>query len=213
MPYRRQRLRKGLLRSLRPRLPWWHCPARVVACALRAPPSDDREGLERQFELAYLPRYTADDQRPIGVEALLLCNHPQRGAITSGEFVPLAEETGLIAPLSGHVLERVCHDALACPPHVTVAVNISTAQFAGGTLVAGVMHALSESGLPARRLELEIAESAMIKAPGAGRAACTARQGRAHRHVRFRHRLLVTEPPEQAGSPPRNSTHFRRPPA
>ena len=119
----------------------------------------------RQFELAYQPRYTSDDQRLIGVEALLRWNHPQRGAIAPSEFVPLGEESGLIVPLGRFVLERACRDALAWPPHVTVAVNVSAVQFVRGTLVADVTRALSGSGLPARRLELEITESTMIKDP------------------------------------------------
>ena len=116
-----------------------------------------------QFELAYQPRYAADEQRLLGVEALLRWNHPQRGAIAPGEFVSLAEETGLIVPIGRFVLERACRDALAWPVHTTVAVNVSAVQFARGTLVADVTHALAASGLPARRLELEITESTMIK--------------------------------------------------
>lgn len=135
---------------------------------------DARRGLEnamrealaaRQFELAYQPRYAIDAQRLMGVEALLRWNHPQRGAISPGEFVPLAEETGLIVPIGRLVLERACRDALAWPAHTTVAVNVSAVQFARDTLVADVTHALAESGLPARRLELEITESTMVKDP------------------------------------------------
>jgi diguanylate cyclase (GGDEF)-like protein len=125
-----------------------------------------REAITAQrLELAYQPRYAADDQRLLGVEALLRWNHPQRGAIAPSEFVPLAEETGLIVPIGRVVLERACRDALAWPAHVTVAVNVSAVQFARGTLVADVTHALAESGLSARRLELEITESTMFKDP------------------------------------------------
>ncbi|WP_341890455.1 EAL domain-containing protein [Variovorax sp. YR752] len=125
-----------------------------------------REAITAQrLELAYQPRYAADDQRLLGVEALLRWNHPQRGAIAPGEFVPLAEETGLIVPIGRFVLERACRDAMAWPAHMTVAVNVSAVQFARGTLVADVTHALAESGLSARRLELEITESTMLKDP------------------------------------------------
>lgn len=121
--------------------------------------------LAQEFELAYQPRFGEDDQRPIAVEALLRWNHPQRGAISPGEFVPLAEETGLIVPIGRFVLERACRDALAWPAHTTVAVNVSVVQFTRGTLVADVTHALAASGLPPQRLELEITESTMIKDP------------------------------------------------
>lgn len=118
-----------------------------------------------QFDLAYQPRYAARDQRLIGVEALLRWTHPQRGAVAPTEFIPLAEETGLIVPIGRFVLERACRDALAWPANLTVAVNVSAVQFTRGTVVADVTRALAESGLPPRRLELEITESTMIKDP------------------------------------------------
>jgi diguanylate cyclase (GGDEF)-like protein len=126
-----------------------------------------REALAAQqpFTLVYQPRYAAQGQRLLGAEALLRWHHPPRGTISPGEFVPLAEETGLIVPMGRLVLERACHDALAWPAHMTVAVNVSAVQFARGSLVADVMHALERSGLPARRLELEITESTMIQDP------------------------------------------------
>ena len=83
------------------------------------------------------------------------------------EVIPLAEETGLIVPIGQWVLEQACRDALHWPTHLTVAVNVSAVQFARSTVVRDVQRALAETGLPARRLELEITESAMFKDPSA----------------------------------------------
>jgi diguanylate cyclase (GGDEF)-like protein len=133
---------------------------------------ESRRGLEnelrraieqRQFVLAYQPRFDLRAGGVVGVEALLRWQHPQRGMIAPGEFIALAEETGLIVPIGRWVLEQACRDALQWPTNVTVAVNVSALQFVQGAILPDVSHALAVSGLPARRLELEITESSVIK--------------------------------------------------
>jgi diguanylate cyclase (GGDEF)-like protein len=118
---------------------------------------------ERQFVLAYQPRFDLRAGGVVGVEALLRWRHPKRGMILPGEFIALAEETGLIVPIGRWVLEQACRDALQWPTNVTVAVNVSALQFVQGAILPDVSHALAVSGLPARRLELEITESSVIR--------------------------------------------------
>ena len=83
--------------------------------------------------------------------------HPERGMVSPGEFIPVAEETGLINALGGSMLRRACVDAARWPDDVRVAVNLPPAQFRVGNLLSIVMDALKHAGLPAKRLELETA--------------------------------------------------------
>ncbi|WP_158219642.1 bifunctional diguanylate cyclase/phosphodiesterase [Ideonella sp. A 288] len=134
--------------------------------ARRGVESSLREAIELdQLQLLYQPRFDLRDGRIVGVEALLRWRHPQRGMVVPDEFIPLSKETGLIVPIGRWVLEHACRDALPWPPHVTVAVNVSAVQFAQSAVVIDVLHALADSGLPARRLELEITETAMVRDP------------------------------------------------
>ena len=89
--------------------------------------------------------------------------HPERGMISPAEFIPVAEETGLINALGGLMLRRACMDAAQWPDDVRVAVNLSPLQFRVGNLLSVVMDALKQSGLPARRLELEITETLLLE--------------------------------------------------
>ena len=98
-----------------------------------------------------------------GFEALLRWNHPERGLVSPAEFIPLAEEIGLIRGIGAWVIERACADAAKWPRHVKVAVNLSPVQFVRGTLVQEVERALAGSGLAAGRLELEITESVLLQ--------------------------------------------------
>jgi diguanylate cyclase (GGDEF)-like protein len=118
---------------------------------------------EQQFVLAYQPRFDLRTGEVVGAEALLRWHHPHRGMVPPGEFIALAEEAGLIVPIGRWVLEQACRDAMAWPTHVAVAVNVSAVQFVRGTILPDVMQALAATGLPARRLELEITESTMFK--------------------------------------------------
>jgi diguanylate cyclase (GGDEF)-like protein/PAS domain S-box-containing protein len=98
-----------------------------------------------------------------GFEALVRWPHPERGMISPAEFIPVAEETGLINALGGLMLRRACMDAALWPDQVRVAVNLSPLQFRVGNLLSVVMDALRQSGLPAKRLELEITETLLLE--------------------------------------------------
>ena len=98
-----------------------------------------------------------------GFEALVRWPHPHRGMISPAEFIPVAEETGLINALGGLMLRRACMDAALWPGDVRVAVNLSPLQFRVGNLLSVVMDALKQSGLPAKRLELEITETLLLE--------------------------------------------------
>ena len=121
----------------------------------------------RQFELNYQPQVELPDNRLFGFEALLRWRHPARGFVPPGEFVPLAEEVGLIAPIGAWVLGAACAEATRWPAPLTVAVNVSGLQFEQGDLLEAVAAALDRSGLAPERLEIEITESALLAHPDA----------------------------------------------
>ena len=114
------------------------------------------------FELNFQPLYSLAEKRLTGFEALIRWNHPTRGRVSPVEFIPLAEETGLIVPIGEWVLREACHQASTWPADVSVAVNVSPKQFAATGIASTVLSALSASGLAAHRLELEITESIFI---------------------------------------------------
>ena len=115
-----------------------------------------------QFDLHYQPLVNVDDRRITGCEALLRWHHPERGMISPAEFIPVAEEIGLIVPLGEWVLRKACIDAAAWPPDVKVAVNLSPIQVTNQNIVPVVISALAAAGLPAERLEIEITESVLM---------------------------------------------------
>ncbi len=115
-----------------------------------------------QLALHYQPLYGSDGTTLTGYEALLRWQHPTLGNVPPVEFIPLAEETGLIEVIGQWVLQRACIDAATWPTPLTVAVNLSAAQFTSGDLVGAVTQALAGAGLDARRLELEITESLLM---------------------------------------------------
>jgi diguanylate cyclase (GGDEF)-like protein/PAS domain S-box-containing protein len=96
-------------------------------------------------------------------EALVRWPHPERGMVSPGEFIPVAEETGLINSLGVLMLRRACMDAAVWPDDVRVAVNLSPAQFRTSNLLSIVMDVLKQSGLPPKRLELEITETLLLE--------------------------------------------------
>ena len=111
----------------------------------------------------YQPLVDLSTGRITGCEALVRWPHAERGMISPAEFIPVAEETGLINALGGLMLQRACMDAAQWPDDVRVAVNLSPLQFRIGNLLSVVMDALKQSGLPARRLELEITETLLLE--------------------------------------------------
>ena len=116
-----------------------------------------------QFHLAYQPQVDTDSGTVNAFEALLRWQHPVRGSVSPAEFIPLAEETGLIVAIGSWVLDQACRDAASWPAAIGVAINVSAVQFADGSLVREVMRALDDSGLDADRLELEITESVLMR--------------------------------------------------
>lgn len=113
----------------------------------------------------YQPQVSLVEGRLIGAEALLRWQHPRHGWIEPGEFIPIAEETGLIVPLGEWVLRQACAEAAGWPAPVRLAVNLSPAQIGRYGLEALVTTVLSDTGLPAPRLELEITETALMHDP------------------------------------------------
>ncbi|MGB6347040.1 MAG: bifunctional diguanylate cyclase/phosphodiesterase [Methyloceanibacter sp.] len=122
-----------------------------------------RRALAREeFEVAYQSQYDLATGARVGVEALVRWHHPVHGKIAPAHFISVAEETGLIVPLGEWVLRRACSDAVAWPEHISVAVNLSPAQFQHGDIAGTIATVLAETGLPAQRLELEITESLLL---------------------------------------------------
>jgi diguanylate cyclase (GGDEF)-like protein len=129
----------------------------------RALELDLREAMEKdEFELFYQPFYDLRSDQVNGFEALLRWRHPARGLVSPDQFIPIAEEIGLIIPLGKWVLRRACEQAVLWPDELKIAVNVSAAQFRGPGLIDVVADALATSRLPAHRLELEITESVLL---------------------------------------------------
>jgi diguanylate cyclase (GGDEF)-like protein/PAS domain S-box-containing protein len=118
---------------------------------------------QNEFELHYQPIIDTKTRRICSAEALIRWRHPTKGLIAPDNFIPLAEDTGMIAPIGLWVLRTACADAAAWPAEVKVAVNLSPVQFRKTNLADDVMRALAEAGLPPERLELEITETALIE--------------------------------------------------
>lgn len=118
-----------------------------------------------QLELHYQPIVRTSDHHVTALESLVRWNHPARGWISPGEFVPVAEETNLINALGEWVLRRACADAVSWPNSLRVAVNVSAIQFSGTDVPKVVARALENSGLEPARLELEITESVFLGDP------------------------------------------------
>ena len=123
-----------------------------------------RRAVERdELVVHYQPVVDLDRGRVTGVEALLRWQHPRRGLVPPGEFVPLAEDTGLIVPLGAHVLRTACRDLARWSEPLVVSVNLSPRQLEDPALLETVRGALRDSGLPAERLVLEITESLLVQ--------------------------------------------------
>ena len=118
--------------------------------------------VDGEFELYFQPLVNLQKERISGFEALIRWRSPRRGMVSPAEFIPLAEEMGLIVPIGEWVLNKACRHAMSWPEPLKLAVNISTVQFKSGDLVPVTTRALQESGLDPARLELEITESVMV---------------------------------------------------
>jgi diguanylate cyclase (GGDEF)-like protein/PAS domain S-box-containing protein len=115
------------------------------------------------FEIHYQPVVDLGRDEVTGCEALLRWRHPERGMISPAEFIPVAEDTGLINELGEWVLRTACAEAAAWPDHVRLAVNVSPVQLKCQTMALKIAGALAASGLSASRLELEITEAVLIR--------------------------------------------------
>jgi diguanylate cyclase (GGDEF)-like protein len=125
---------------------------------------DLRDAIARcQFEVHYQPFFEVQTGRRQGFEALVRWRHPVRGLVPPDQFIPLAEETGLIVPLGEWVLRRACDDATSWAEDLKVAVNLSPVQFKQADLFDTIQSALVKSGLSPHRLEIELTESVLLE--------------------------------------------------
>jgi predicted signal transduction protein with EAL and GGDEF domain len=116
-----------------------------------------------ELEVYYQPCVSLQDDKITGCEALLRWRHPDRGMISPADFIPIAEDTGLINELGEWVLKTACAEAATWPGEIKLAVNVSPVQFRSGTLALKIIGALAASGLAPNRLELEITEAVLIR--------------------------------------------------
>ncbi|NKL37209.1 EAL domain-containing protein [Rhizobium leguminosarum bv. viciae] len=126
--------------------------------------ADLRAAVENEeFELHYQPLYDLSERRICGFEALIRWNHPVRGRVPPMDFIPLAEEVGLVVDIGRWVLRRACNDAALWPEGIKIAVNVSAIQFSSSDLTRDVNEALAAAALSPSRLELEITESVLME--------------------------------------------------
>ncbi|WP_443477785.1 putative bifunctional diguanylate cyclase/phosphodiesterase [Novosphingobium aerophilum] len=131
-----------------------------------------RSAVERkEFALHYQPVVDAESEAVVSFEALLRWNSKEHGFVSPAKFIPLAEDTRLIVPIGEWVLREACREAMNWPDHVRVAANVSGEQLLDANFVTSVVSALTQSGLPAARLELEVTESIFLRDATLARAA------------------------------------------
>lgn len=119
--------------------------------------------LNSELELFYQPIFTLANNELTGFEALLRWRCPERGLVPPGDFIPVAEETGLIDPIGEWVIREACAEANKWPSHLTLSINLSAAQFKNRRLVQTILIALATTGLLPTRLELEVTESVLVQ--------------------------------------------------
>ncbi len=147
-----------------------------------------------EFVLHYQPIYELASKKVVAVEALLRWNHPTRGLLPPGAFIPVSEETMAIVEIGEQILEAACQMALKLPDDIAVAVNLSPVQFnQPELLISAVRSALQRTGLAARRLHLEITETLLLANTPSTRKTLDILAGMGTKLVlgRFRHRLFV----------------------
>jgi diguanylate cyclase (GGDEF)-like protein/PAS domain S-box-containing protein len=155
--YRSKDAGRGVVTLYEPQLHTHAEERRVVEIALR-------KALERnEFELHYQPVVSTENGRVEGFEALLRWNNPELGSVSPAKFVPVAEDARLIGPIGEWVLRTACAEAINWPSTIRVAVNVSAEQLTDANFVTTVVSALSHSGLPPHRLELEVTESVFMR--------------------------------------------------
>ena len=155
--YRAKSDGRGVYRFFEPEMDAKMRKRREMEMDLRAALAND------EFEVFYQPLVDVAAGKVIGFEALLRWRNPERGLVPPGEFIPIAEDIGLIAPIGAWVLKRACAEATRWPDQIKVAVNLSPIQFKSERLVLDVASALGASGLSPQRLELEITETVMLQ--------------------------------------------------
>ena len=148
---------RGIYRFFEPEMDARMKDRRALEVALRRAFDND------EFELYYQPVVNLGHDRVRCCEALLRWHHPDRGMVSPVEFIPVAEEIGLIVALGERTIRWACRDASRWPDDVCVAVNLSPTQLASKTLLPTVLSALASSGLPPQRLELEITEAVLMQ--------------------------------------------------
>ena len=126
--------------------------------------TDLRLAIERgEFELYYQPLFDLEQNRICSFEALIRWNHPKRGLVSPAEFVPIAEDTGLIVPIGAWVIREACAQAAQWPDDIRIAVNVSAVQFHRGALHETILRTLADTRLAPDRLEVEITESIFLE--------------------------------------------------
>jgi len=152
----------------RARLRFFESALDAEAQARRQLELDMREAIGGgQFRLEFQPLLSLTDDRICTFEALLRWDHPTRGLISPAEFIPIAEDTGLIVPIGEFVVQEACRVAVTWPRHVGVAVNVSSLQFKSPALHGVIVQALARTGLEPHRLEIEMTESIFVENSGA----------------------------------------------
>jgi diguanylate cyclase (GGDEF)-like protein len=148
---------RGVYRFFEPRMDARMKARRALELALRKALAND------EFELYYQPAVNLDGETVQCCEALLRWNHPEHRLIMPADFIPIAEEIGLIVPIGEWVVRRACEDASTWPDDIRVAVNLSPTQLNNSLLFPTVLNALTAAQLPPQRLELEITEAVLMQ--------------------------------------------------
>ncbi len=147
---------KGTFRKFDPELDARMRERRLLEAGLRQALAED------QFELHYQPLVETSTRQVTSAEALVRWRHPERGLVPPADFIPLAEETGLIVALGAWVLRTACAEAATWPSRLGIAVNLSPVQFRNAGLISTINEALAAAGLEPSRLELEITEGVLL---------------------------------------------------